>query len=319
MRVSWMGFVALLACGGSHPFEPADAGDGGTQGTDAPSFDDVHTGPACAQWTLQSFEPGPDGVLGTADDVLSTKREVQSAGVEQDGVAARVTTYDGATIIQDSRVVPRSANDYDYLTYDGPGPDAVWDTPDDHPSARMWGQGPVGKPSSVESFSSAGPDAKWGTSDDVISLVTKYDYGDGTSKPYLREWQYSSPGNDGVWQTSDDLVGVLTNRYTGYGNFVDAPGADATWGTPDDVISSHYTDERNVNGRFQVLALFSGTSNIQTSLAVTTCEKGVFDARIFSSAGADGVWDTSDDVVQARLRVTGCTCDAMPGSPVAPN
>jgi hypothetical protein len=292
--------LALVACGGPHDFVGSDAS------SDAPWFEDVHlgdSGGACGQYVTETYDPGPDGVLGTNDDVLRPGREVQIVTpYAQISVVTRDTTYAaGDVIVRDVRVVSTSATTYDQLTFDGPGADGTWGTDDDHVAARSSGTGPVITPSAVYDYVSPGPDNVWSTSDDVLSGWSKFVYGDGTSAPFLQQWQYTSAGTANL--------GIVTSRFTGWGMFSTGAGPDGTWGTKDDVTDGRYTDERNTNGRFQTLTMY-GANDVVISLGTITCDAGVYDGRIMSGAG----------VVQTRIRTTACgSCDDLPKSPVAPN
>jgi hypothetical protein len=320
-------FFFLVACGSPHDFGQNDAS------ADSPTFGDVQIGDGgatCGRFVQETYDPGADGILGTSDDVLRPGREVQTAQpYQQISVATRDTMYSGPgtdgkwdtdddVIVRDQRVVATSSTTYDDITYDGPGLDGTWGTDDDHVYVRAAGTGPIVTPSEVHQYSAPGPDNVWGTSDDVASSWSKFVYGDGTSTPFLQEWQY----------TSASTLGIVTSRYTGWGMFSLGAGADATYGTKDDSLSGRYVDERNTNGRFQTLTSYGpGPDNayftsddVIGGLAITTCSDGVYDSRILSSPGPDQTWDTADDVVQVRLRTTACgACGDLPHSPVSPN
>lgn len=305
-----LGLIVLTACGAPHDFTTGDAS------VDVATFGDVQlpdSGATCGQYVFETYDPGPDGLLGTSDDVVRPGREVQTVTpYAQISVVTRDTTY-GANdaIVRDVRIVATSTTTYDQLTFDGPGADGTWGTADDHVAGRSSGIGPMITPSAVYEYLSPGPDNVWATSDDVVSRWSSYVYGDGTSTPFLQEWQYTSPGTANL--------GVVTSRFTGWGMFSTAAGPDGTWGTKDDVIYGRYTDERNTNGRFQFLTAYDPHDAV-TSIATITCDAGVYDARIVNGPGPDAQWGTSDDVVQTRIRTTACgSCDDLPKSPVAPN
>jgi hypothetical protein len=320
-------FLFVIACGSPHDF-------GSDASTDAPTtFPDVQLGEGgatCSHFVQETYDPGPDGILGTNDDVLRPGREVQIAQpFQQISVATRDTTYSGPgsdgkwdtaddVIVRDERVVATSSTTYDDITYDGAGADGTWGTDDDHVYARTAGTGPIVTPSEVHQYSAPGPDNVWGTSDDVAGSWSKFVYGDGTSAPFLQEWQY----------TSASTLGIVTSRFTGWGMFSLSAGADKAWGTKDDALSSRYVDERNTNGRFQTLTSYGPgpdqtyftTDDVILGLATITCSDGVYDGRIVIAPGPDQTWDTADDIVQVRLRTTACgACGDLPHSPVAPN
>jgi len=305
-----LGFLLLCACGGPHDFSGGDAS------SDAPTFADVHLGDSsvlCGRYVLETYDPGPDGRLGTSDDVIHPGRDVQIATpLGQISVVTRDTMYSGPgadgvwdtdddVVVRDQRIVSTSATTYDQMTYDGNA----------QVTGRSSGEGSEITPSAVYDYASPGTDGTWGTSDDVVSGWSKFVYGDGAATPFLQQWQYTSPGTSSL--------GIVTSRFTGWGMFSTAAGPDGTFGTKDDVITGRYTDDRNTNGRFQTLTSY-GQGDTVASMGIVTCTAGVYDGRILSAPGPDGTWLTDDDVVQVRMRTTACgSCDDLPKSPVAPN
>jgi hypothetical protein len=111
--------------------------------------------------------------------------------------------------------------------------------------------------------------------------------------------------------------------------FSTGPGIDGVWGTDDDPANGRYEDKRNWMGFVQWLTsywaggdgtLFTPDDNI-VAMGIVSCSNATRDARMTSYPGPDGAWGTADDVVQARVRVTGCDdiCNSKePTKPLEP-
>src|SRR5215208_6772818 len=101
--------LSLCACAGGTVPDPSADGDGeggaGSETGAGGSLSGAGGGPACDQWVLEGYGPGPDGLLGTPDDVLSGQRAIE--------------------IVDGANQIARETS------FSGPGPDGVWDTPDD--------------------------------------------------------------------------------------------------------------------------------------------------------------------------------------------
>lgn len=315
------------------------AGDGDGGATSSGSFQ-AGGGTVCHEWQIESYLPGPDATLGTADDVLSgfrtvqevddynvITRSVQLSSAGQDGVWS---TADDV-IDAETRTVPGEAADTVYeVSYNAPGPDGVWGTDDGVIVAASWAKlDASGRPIDRRALSAAGDDGQWLTADDPIDRRYTYSYGDGETAPRLLDLQSVSPGDDMVWGNDDDPVAIATHRYNSWGKFCHEAGPDGAWGTADDVIDSRYDDKRDWQGYKQYLTMFDAgpdlehftADDLQTGLAKSKCLGDAIDAMLMGDAGPDHIWDTSDDNLLARVRITGCAnpCDsATPVSPVEP-
>jgi hypothetical protein len=284
--------------------------------------------------------PGPDAKLGTADDVLSGARAVQE--VDDFNVITRTVHFSSAgpdavwdtpddVVAGEMRTVPGADPDTVYqVSYDAPGSDGVWGNDDGHIVAASWARlDASGRPIDQRVLNGPGNDGQWLTGDEPISRRHTYSYGDGETSPKLLDLESVSPGDDMAWGTPDDPAAIATHRYNTWGKFCHEAGNDAVWGTDDDVIDHRYDDKRDWQGYKQYLTLFDAgpdgqhftADDLQTGLAKSKCLDDAIDAMLMGDAGIDQIWDTSDDNMLARVRITGCAnpCDAAtPVSPVEP-
>jgi hypothetical protein len=124
--------------------------------------------------------------------------------------------------------------------YDGPGPDGVWLTTDDHSTSYETELYDL-RGLLVGSLShGTGPDGRPNTADDTTTARSSYDYDpQGEQTRWVR---YSGQGSDGVWGTADDTVleyydsTFVDGHLTAGANF--AVGPDGRPFTADDVKRS---------------------------------------------------------------------------------
>ncbi len=335
------GFAALAAAacgGGGGGFAGSDAAVDGSGLEDAVALPDGSVVQQCSHWVRRVYTPGSDGVLGTSDDGLMPEAYVQTVALDNTvtsddtasspGPDGKWGTNDDVFTAQE-RVIQVTPSTIHIVRFKAPGPDGTWRTDDDVIDSYRSGTTQNGRLADVYTFSGPGADGTWRTTDDVRAQRWIYTYGNDQSAPHLREDNFTGPGADGQWATSDDQLAIVTSRWKEWGLFSTATGPDGLWGTKDDPASSRYTDVRNTGGFVQLLEtwkagpdgmLFTPDDQV-SSTATVTCKDGIFDARIRSSPGADGVWATADDIVGSRLRIEGCpgSCDGpMPRSPLDP-
>lgn len=337
--------VLLCACaaGGSDPEETAGSegggGNGTSTGTGGSTIGVGGGGPVCDRWSLRAYEPGPDGVLGNADDVLGEARSVQL--VDAANQITRETQYTSAgpdgqwetpddVIVSDLRTSPVDGDAVWSISYDGPGPDGTWGNSDDHATAAFWAKRDAsGKPIEERTSNGAGPDGVFATADDPVERRHTYSYADGQTLPKLVDLEFLGPGPDGAWGTADDPVAGATRRFDTWGTFAMDPGPNGVWADDDDMLSGRYEDRRDYKGYLQWLPAY-GTGpdgawftpdDVITALAVSSCAGDSIDVRLIVAAGPDGAWETADDLVGTHLRVDGCPdiCNAeTPQSPTEP-
>lgn len=334
-----LGAGLVSACGGgSNGFQGGDAATDGGVLPDAVVLDDGGVIQKCDHWVRRVHTPGSDGILGTSDDGLNPEAFVQTVAldntvttdntVSSPGPDGKWGTDDDVITVQE-RVIKVGSNAVHIVRFKASGADGKWGTDDDVVESYRSGTIQNGRLAEVYTFSGFGLDGKWRTDDDVRAQRWIYTYGDDQSAPHLREDNFNGAGSDGQWATPDDQLAIVTSRWKDWGLFSTAPGPDGTWGTKDDVATSRYTDLHYADGWVQLLKswqagsdgkLFTPDDTMQ-SAATVTCKDGVFDARIRSAPGADGVWATDDDAVSSRWRIEGCpgSCDGpMPRSPLDP-
>jgi hypothetical protein len=182
--------------------------------------------------------PGADGQWNTADDVIThfhryeydaRHRMVRNAELDA-GADQRADTGDDVVL------------DYTKLGYDAQdryaqqvfvsavGVDGVAGTSDD----------------------GIGPDGMWFTADDVPTAYYTHGYDDAAMQ--RSGSTYLSPGPDHTWMTADDVVSsrwvsnLDSRRLITAGTYYSAAGPDGVWGTSDDVISGYTTYQRDSDG-----------------------------------------------------------------------
>lgn len=318
--------LATVACSaGSTGFADSGTppGDGGVV-WDAQLGDG---GATCNRYLVETMGPGADGVLGTDDDVAKPQRTVQF--VDKDNFIDREITYSGPggdgkwdtpddVIVSELRLVPGAPGEFEQIGVDQPGADGVWGTADDHVTSRRRGKRSAGHVDELVAYGSAGPDLKFGTADDVPATRSLFVYGDGVQQPKITQSDWSLP---------QSTLSMTTLRWNTGGQFSSAAGPDGTFGTHDDAIAGRYTETRNDGTYVQRLDNWSAgvdgtyftSDDVVRDRGDVVCTKGVYDARLFSSPGPDGVWRTADDVVSGRFVSNGCgVCGAQPSSPFDP-
>jgi hypothetical protein len=334
--MSHLGFPATLsaivlsfaACGQANTgFDGSDAGRGDAPhlGEDGPaSLGEAGSGGSCARWIIRDEGPGPDGKLGTSDDVeIAYSAEefdafgqvVRETVVNSPGPDGKwetsddpIESLDQLTLASDGSI----GNDYGYPAV---GPDGKW--ADAVATSRIWfGFDTAGQPGHEQDFDEPGPDGKWGDADDVMDRWYHRVFGDGTGNAFLvSEKQYIDPGPDGIPDTADDPVSILTTRYPAYGTFADGAGPDGLWGTSDDHLTGRYTNLFSPKGYMSRSTLYVdpgpdgewGTPDDPVdSYASLECMGTGASVLLFSGPGPDGLWFTKDDEVAEHTFIVGC-------------
>jgi len=131
------------------------------------------------------FQPGPDGVCFTADDVIHDWRK---------------DVYD------------HKGTKTQELTFGEPGPDAAWFTADDELNRyTALAYRNDGTPSGSITYTGAGPDGEWFTADDRIGGWSEYVPDSNSSD--IMETFYVNAGADQLWFTKDDHA-YMTRVYS---------------------------------------------------------------------------------------------------------
>jgi hypothetical protein len=143
--------------------------------------------------------PGPDGILGTADDDIYGQTEDHDALGRWVGStnshAGVVTSYVVRTWRSDSRI--------DCTTSYSLGADGLPHTADDTiTSIHTYTYDKRGNVIRYTRWFDAGPDGVWRTADDTPIAYTRYWYDDNDN--LVKSIAYEGPGRDGVWFTDDD-------------------------------------------------------------------------------------------------------------------
>jgi hypothetical protein len=164
--------------------------------------------------TLQHFGPGPDDVVFTDDDDVSTltRKRYDADGRLASEEHIFAAGPDGDWLTDDDVIGSYGAVTRDdagrpvrWTEYGGPGLDLLWHTADDEPWQydRLT---PLAKDLWTHSlaFSSPGTDNTWFTEDDLAfggALVREYDRGVPAAVTQL-QWR----GDDDIWFTADDPI-----------------------------------------------------------------------------------------------------------------
>lgn len=242
----------------------------------------------------EQLAAGSDGTFGTADDEV-TQRTVFEYGADfqYDRVIAYSAAGDDDTwgtaddVIAEYDAYERDLNRLltQVITYNAPGDDAEWLTEDDLiESASVITLDALGVETIQDRIPNLGPDGMLGTSDDVIGRRLERRYR-SASADLLGEALSRDAGADGVWLTADDswqaitsfVLGGATGSVERIRTFSD-PGADGIPLNADDTQSSY----------------------IDLRLTDQLVDDG-FDVYVFE--GADGMWETDDDLLVAHTEV----------------
>lgn len=199
------------------------------------------------------FGPGPDGILGTSDDLLTSRQE---RAYPDGSLETRVEHFDA-------------------------GPDGVFMTPDDFPSnATRTTADPFGRALRIEGLDDPGADAIFFTADDGLSSLATFDVSaDGST----RTRRVLSAGADGVYDTADDVtvrieIGTFdVDGVSARQELIRDPGPDGVFLTADDAARSGSVATSDADGNVTFLELYRGP-------------------------GADGVMFTADDVLDGEVR-----------------
>lgn len=206
---------------------------------------------------------GPDGILFTADDVITGRMDFANNGT---GQVTRTTFYaagpDGIWVTADDTITGYTNNGYDgfgnqifLISMIGPGPDGTWFNADDevggYNSTPTAGNGNL--LSNID-FVGPGTDGIWFTADDVVSSVTKrvtYTY--DTLGRVARQATLDA-GSDGIAGNADDQGIWSSYLYDDNGLLLrrlihTSAGSDGIWLSSDDPVSSYadYTYDLNDN------------------------------------------------------------------------
>lgn len=231
----------------------------------------VFTWNGAKELTVDHFVPSTDSQFLTSDDVQ---------------VLRQVYHYDSGWDL------------HDVLTWDNPGSDAIWGTPDD---GSMYRASYTYLAAGLDAyfFEFHGPDGIPGTSDDTTMPVNDYIY-DATD-------HYVAYCNSTICIQTSDLGGE-THDVTS----VD-PGADGVWLTGDDLLGSPWTRRvTNADGSSTVeshLLAPDGTPTISAGSLTSYSDSLNEDAvtrttRAFVGPGPDGVWRTADDQAESKTTLT---------------
>gem|GEM_PF-2465411 len=184
-----------------------------------------------------THDAGPDGVWGTADDVI-------------------YGGYEKFTYTSDGQIASRTSF--------GPGPDGLWYTADDTPTpvtTRTFL--PNGALATDDSFNVIPP---FGSSPEPEVFTTYVYASDGTLKTAISAIR---AGADGVWGTADDLVAwSVSYTYDEFGRVVlelvaAGPGPDGIWGTADDAFTNYIHHFYLASGRLDRLEYYdNGTDHL---------------------------------------------------------
>jgi hypothetical protein len=252
----------------------------------------------CRHATETTSYAGPDGALGTGDDIVTEVSDIVFEPGQPDvlyhsrPVAVTTKAPDGHVMVfnkwtYDTAGVRRSVTQY------GPGPDGIYDTADDTTIAEnLYTSDAGGLLVNDLVRSDAGPDGVWGNADDTIGAAIRFVHAQGHVAWALPS---EAPGPDGDWATADDLFEsseqVLYDDQGRASTLVghSAPGPDGMFGTDDDVI------------------------NVRV---VLPCRGDRVVKEMYSSPGPDGQWGTLDDVLSGRVVESGDLCESATCEPV---
>jgi len=236
------------------------------------------------QWQPENvFQPGPDGVCFTADDVV----------------------HDWQKDVYDHKGTKTQE-----LTFGGPGPDAVWFTADDalnRYTALAYRDN--GTPSGSFIYSDTGPDGQWFTTDDQIGGWSEY-VPDAKSSD-ITETLYVNAGDDERWFTNDDdaymtrvfspdqnkNVAKIVSYYhsTEPANSVTESYSIYTFDTNGNQTSSIEFADAGSDG-----TLFTADDHASWAHKTTYDDNGGILSRTqITDKGADGTWFTADDVLSS--------------------
>jgi len=255
----------------------------------------------CKHATYTSYAPGPDGMLGTADDMVTGYQIIDFEPGPQDfGYKAHPVKV----LYEDASGTP---NIFEKWTYDpqghrsavtqyATGPDGQYDTGDDTVEAiNEYTNDAMGLLINDIFHTGAGPDGVWGDADDELtaSIVFLHDQG---RIAWALPGTYAGP--DGIWGDADDVFQASERlEYDDKGHLIafdlsNVAGPDGKFGTNDDVIVS------------RTVFPWRGDRVVMES---------------YDSPGPDGKWGTPDDVVSGDVIESGDVCSsASCEAPVTP-
>lgn len=237
---------------------------------------------------IPCLDVGQDGIAFTADD------------------SATGCSAGGYQII----IIDGQGNRGQVVSYNNPGPDALWFTADDKVQNYVlttYNSTGISLGSAV--YNSAGADGLWFTEDDPLLQHSLFQLDENYKPLYMAT--YNLPGNDYTWFTADDVVSAWS--YFGYdenGNSVlvanhTNKGSDGVWFTADDHATG-VISLKDDNGNVVVSASLSkmgpdgiwltGDEQLSTySYAEFDDNNNKIRTAEINNKGADGKWFTADD------------------------
>lgn len=252
--------------------------------------------PRLAKTALRvTYEAGPDGRFGTADDVVTgyNRTTFQAGGDSAQDAWFYGPGADGSdTKWFTADDVPggywnQPGNTYGWSTRD-PGMDGKWFTADDPVTDwEKFGE-TVDGVAINPMYNAPGPDGRWFTDDDVMYAYNKRFVDEAGSE--IQRVTYVGPGEDGKWFTADDVISsdgywkaTYPPGHTSWASWdrqvrYTAPGPDGKWLTADDVVGSYSTHA------FADDTVYWTTENS------------------YSNPGADDKWFTADDQLGTQGR-----------------
>ncbi|MDH5546458.1 MAG: hypothetical protein OEZ43_12760 [Gammaproteobacteria bacterium] len=200
-------------------------------------------------------------------------------------------------------------------TFDAPGADGVWFTPDDdvlNYTSFVVANNPLGAQAVV--YSTPGADTIWFTADDTVTLYVA-DVVDATGAAVATA-HYNAPGLDGVWFTADDdVMSVSADTVLADGSeqwvLYRGPGPDMDWATLGDNVIGHFSlVSHNAAGQADKHVFFI---NPGLDLLPNTPDDVVgyyhnyvyndvgnlTNSLFFSNPGLDMIWFNADDVAES--------------------
>jgi hypothetical protein len=257
---------------------------------------------------------GADNLWMTGDDnvMTNTVKEWDAAGNQIRQVQYNGKGADGLWFTADDVVTPGMG--YWYATYEangkktllinysGVGADGLPFTADDVVTSYQINVYSATGVSQVSiGVNAMGADGRAFTADDVGAV-----FGISTNNAagkIIKRVAYTGPGADGFYFTADDPISYYyTYTYDGQGRtltyaYYTAAGADAVWQTADDVAASTSIGVYDAAGN-STTVYHDAAGVITTWYKATLTNGGLTTESIYyGTAGVDGTWQTSDDVV----------------------
>ncbi|MBS1119873.1 MAG: hypothetical protein H6Q90_2101 [Deltaproteobacteria bacterium] len=281
--------LGLLACSPAGRNTDTDAG-----GTEDP---DGSTPATCTHATQTTYLAGPDGMVGTNDDVIGSTLEIEFAPGPPD---AFFRAHPIKFLYKEASGHPTQLTRWAYdahghrqtVTQYGPGPDETYDTGDDVVVGQnVFTSDTSGLLVSNLFRTSAGPNEIWGDADDLIVNAIRFTHADGRVDWVLPA---NDPGTDGVWGNDDDRPSSSERlRYDAQGRrsaveLYSQTGPDTKFGTDDDIMGVRM---------------------------VLPCRGDRVVQELYDSPGHDGAWGSTDDTISGRVIESGDLCESATCEP----